>query len=232
MSRCPARRRHDRRQWHSDQLHAAITTNAGKARFRGVELETNCARRPTTWPRAGDRLTWPARSAISTPNISSSSPSRFDPVTGSVAPTIDVADFRKIQNTPKWTLSGSLDYDTPAGRRPARTPTRPCRIAARASSSNCTIPRLDQRASPCGTPTSSGARPATGSRSAFTGRTCPTRNISSPAIISWSPEPAHLRRSSIRRRRLPLSRRSAAPGVLTAFYGKPRQVWLSAAVNF
>ena len=35
----------------------------------------------------------------------------------------DVADFRKIQNTPKWTLSGTLEYDTPAfgGRLNANT---------------------------------------------------------------------------------------------------------------
>ena len=28
---------------------------------------------------------------------------------------VDVADFRKVQNTPKWTMSGTLDYDTPVG---------------------------------------------------------------------------------------------------------------------
>ena len=34
------------------------------------------------------------------------------------APQVDLAAFRKIQNTPKWTLSGTLDYDTPmAGGR-------------------------------------------------------------------------------------------------------------------
>ena len=27
----------------------------------------------------------------------------------------DVADFRKVQNTPKWTLSGTLGYNTPIG---------------------------------------------------------------------------------------------------------------------
>ncbi|HEU5286083.1 MAG TPA: TonB-dependent receptor, partial [Sphingomicrobium sp.] len=28
---------------------------------------------------------------------------------------VDMADFREVQNTPKWTMSGSLDYDTPVG---------------------------------------------------------------------------------------------------------------------
>ena len=29
------------------------------------------------------------------------------------APGLDVADVRRIQNTPKWTASGTLDYATP-----------------------------------------------------------------------------------------------------------------------
>ena len=33
-----------------------------------------------------------------------------------VAPhEVDMADFREVQNTPKWTLSGSVNYDTPIG---------------------------------------------------------------------------------------------------------------------
>ena len=50
-------------------------------------------------------------------SICSSSP------TSRASARLDVADFRKIQNTPKWTLSGSLDYDTPAwgGRLDANT---------------------------------------------------------------------------------------------------------------
>ena len=31
------------------------------------------------------------------------------------ATEVDLADFRKVQNTPKWTMSGSVDYDTPVG---------------------------------------------------------------------------------------------------------------------
>ena len=29
--------------------------------------------------------------------------------------TVDVTDFRQIQNTPRWTASGTLNYDTPVG---------------------------------------------------------------------------------------------------------------------
>ena len=39
-------------------------------------------------------------------------PTAIDP--GRAQP-VDVADFRRIQNTPKWTTSGTLDYSTPVG---------------------------------------------------------------------------------------------------------------------
>lgn len=93
-----------------------ITTNAGKARFRGFEFEGN-ARVAENMAIAGDRLNLAAmlgyldakyREFIT--NIPGQGP-------------VDVADFRKIQNTPKWTMSGSLDYSTPAwsGRLYANT---------------------------------------------------------------------------------------------------------------
>ena len=93
-----------------------ITTNAGKARFRGVEFEGN-ARVAEDMAAAGDRLTLAAtlgyldakyREFIT--NIAGTGP-------------VDVADDRKIQNTPKWTMSGSLDYNVPAfgGRLDANT---------------------------------------------------------------------------------------------------------------
>ena len=34
---------------------------------------------------------------------------------GSRGQPVDVADFRRIQNTPKWTTSGTLDFSTPVG---------------------------------------------------------------------------------------------------------------------
>mgnify|MGYP002335924313 CR=1 FL=1 len=93
-----------------------ITTNAGKARFRGFEFEGN-ARLAEDMAVAGDRLNLAAmlgyldakyREFIT--NIPGQGP-------------VDVADFRKIQNTPRWTASGSLDYSTPAwgGRLYANT---------------------------------------------------------------------------------------------------------------
>ena len=58
---------------------------------------------------------------------------------------IDMADFRKIQNTPKWTTSGTLNYDTPLARADGSTSTRPCPIAARAQQFEIAEPGLDQK---------------------------------------------------------------------------------------
>ena len=85
-----------------------ITTNAGKARFRGVELETNAVLAEDL-ASSGDRLNF----AGSVGYLDAKYLEFLAPVTPG-QPPIDVSDFYKIQNTPKWTLSGGLDYDTPA----------------------------------------------------------------------------------------------------------------------
>jgi iron complex outermembrane receptor protein len=100
-----------------------ITSNAGKARFRGVELETNW-RMANDLATPGDRLTWAGTLGyldakyvhfITTVNRNPDGSLILDPITHlPTSAEVDVAKFRKIQNTPKWTLSGSLDYDTPA----------------------------------------------------------------------------------------------------------------------
>ena len=83
-----------------------ITTNAGKARMRGVEIEAN-ARLAQSFATPGDRLTFAGslgyldgKYKTFIANIAGRGP-------------VDVAANRKIQNTPKWTMSGTLDYDTP-----------------------------------------------------------------------------------------------------------------------
>src|SRR5205085_4990079 len=38
-----------------------------------------------------------------------------DVCSSDLAKPTDVAAFRQVQNTPKWTASGSLNYDTPMG---------------------------------------------------------------------------------------------------------------------
>ena len=98
-----------------------VVDNAGKARIQGVELETNAVL-ARDFAGSGDRLSFAGtlgyidaeyREFIS--NIAVGTP----PVN---TPT-DVSEFRFVQNTPKWTMSGTLDYTTSAwgGRLVANT---------------------------------------------------------------------------------------------------------------
>jgi iron complex outermembrane receptor protein len=81
-----------------------VTTNAGAATFKGVEFETTA-----NLFRGGDgsRLNF-----IGTLGYLDAQYDEFITNIPGQGP-VDVADFRRIQNTPKWTLSGTLDYSRP-----------------------------------------------------------------------------------------------------------------------
>lgn len=80
-----------------------ITTNAGRAHINGVEFEGSYVARDIG--RDGDAL----RFSWSTGYIDAQY-KRFIDSRG-----IDVANRRAFQNTPKWTASGTLSYNTPVG---------------------------------------------------------------------------------------------------------------------
>lgn len=84
-----------------------VVSNAGKARFKGLELETN-ARLGRDLATEGDRLFF----AGSLGYIDAEYRQFITNIGG--VPT-DVAEFREVQNTPKWTASGTLGYSTPVG---------------------------------------------------------------------------------------------------------------------
>ena len=80
-----------------------VTTNAGKASFKGIETEVVAAIH-----RGADyRLNFTGTLGYLD--------AQYDEFITNVPGTgpVDVADFRRIQNTPKWTMSGSLDYAAP-----------------------------------------------------------------------------------------------------------------------
>jgi len=80
-----------------------VTTNAGKATFKGVEVEALA----TLFRAAGgSRLNF-----AGTLGYLDAQYDEFITNVPGLGP-VDVADFRRIQNTPKWTLSGTLDYST------------------------------------------------------------------------------------------------------------------------
>jgi len=81
-----------------------VTTNAGAATFKGVEVEMLA-----TLFRGdnGSRLNFGG-----TLGYLDAQYDEFVTNVPGLGP-VDVADFRRIQNTPKWTLSGTLDFTTP-----------------------------------------------------------------------------------------------------------------------
>ncbi|WP_159977501.1 MULTISPECIES: TonB-dependent receptor [unclassified Novosphingobium] len=84
-----------------------IITNAGKARFRGFELEAN-ARLAQDMMAAGDRL-----SLSGSLGYINAKYKEYIANIGGV-PT-DVAANRDVQNTPRWTTSATLAYTAPVG---------------------------------------------------------------------------------------------------------------------
>lgn len=83
-----------------------ITTNAGSARFQGIELESHLVL-AQDFGAFGDRLGF-----TGTVGYLDAQYREFITNIPGVGP-FDVADFRAIQNTPKWTASGSIDYEAP-----------------------------------------------------------------------------------------------------------------------
>jgi iron complex outermembrane receptor protein len=218
-----------------------ITTNAGKARFRGVELETNW-RMANDLATPGDRLTWAGTLGyldakylefLTVVNRDVTGALILDPVTHlPISVEADVADFRKVQNTPKWTLSGSLDYDTPLfnGRLNANTTLS---YRSKSQQFELRVPGIDQKGFALLDANliwrSQGNRFEIGLHG---------KNILNKKYIVSG---YNFLRQNPWTGEFILNNAAGSPGlnstlgregVLTAFYGAPRQVWVSLGVNF
>lgn len=198
------------------------TTNAGKARMRGVEVEAN-ARLAQDFATAGDRF-----SVAGSLGYLDAKYLKYITQIAGLGP-VDVAQNRKIQNTPKWTLSGTLDYDTPAwgGRLDANTT-----ISYRSFSQQFEIasPFLDQPGYALWDANlvwrSTGNRYELGLHA---------KNINNKKYVvggySYLAGNAVTGALIYGANGLPVPTLGKT-GVATGFYGPPRQVFLSAAVNF
>lgn len=199
-----------------------ITTNAGKARFRGVEVETNW-RMAQSLAAAGDRLNF-----AGTLGYLDAKYLQFITNIPGVGP-VDVADYRKIQNTPKWTLSGSLDYNAPfqGGRLDLNTT-----LSYRSSSQQFELrtPMLDQGGFALWDANlvwrSAGDRYEIG----LHGKNLANKKyiVAGYNFLSQNPLTGDFILNGAGQ---PISTLGTT-GVLTAYYGNPRQVFLSAAINF
>ena len=218
------------------QSFCGITTNAGGARFRGVELETNL-RAGENLATLGDKFTMSGSlgylDAKYTKFVSLVS---IDPNNVATAPTVvDLANYRRIQNTPKWTLSGTLDYDTPmAGGHLDLNTT----LSYRSSSQQFELksPMLDQPGFALWDANlvwrSAGGRyefgvhgkNLTNKKYITGGYNFLLQNPYSGQYIQPSATPGVYTPG--------LSPTLGKTGVLTAYYGNARQIFVSAAVNF
>ena len=84
-----------------------ITTNAGKARIQGFEMESNI-QLARDLMAGGDKLIFSNSLGYVDAKFK-----KYITNIGGVA--TDVSHLRKVQNTPKWTASGTVRYETPAG---------------------------------------------------------------------------------------------------------------------
>ncbi|WP_339822709.1 TonB-dependent receptor [uncultured Parasphingorhabdus sp.] len=84
-----------------------VINNAGKATLKGLEFEAN-ARLGQDMIASGDRVTLSGSLGYID--------AQYDEYITNIGgvPT-DVAEFREVQNTPKWTASGTFSYSTPVG---------------------------------------------------------------------------------------------------------------------
>ncbi|MGE5563547.1 MAG: TonB-dependent receptor [Bacillota bacterium] len=205
-----------------------ITTNAGKARFRGVEIETN-ARLAQDFATPGDRL-----NLAGTLGYLDAKYLQFITNIPGLGP-VDVAKDRKIQNTPKWTLSGSLDYETPlADGRLDLNSTLSYR--SRSQQFELRTPMLDQGGFALWDANivwrSRGNRFEIG----LHGKNLANKKyiVSGYNFLNQNPFTGDFVGRGVL---VPVGQPGIDPtlgktGVLTAYYGNPRQVFLSAAINF
>jgi iron complex outermembrane recepter protein len=199
------------------QTFVGITTNAGKARINGIEFEGNLVARDAF--RDGDALglNW----AI---GYIDAKYTRFIDARG-----IDVASKRAFQNTPDWTISETLSYKTSIGSGNVNASTT---LSYRGDSQQFEIrtPGLDQKryalldASLVWT--SEGDRFTIGVH----GRNLTNRRyiVSGYNFLSQNPDTGNLNTTPGGAYIATLGRE----GVLTAYYGNPRQVFATVGVKF
>ena len=211
-----------------------VTTNAGKARFRGLELETNW-RVARDMAASGDRLSVAGTLGyLDAKYLNYVTVVTFDPITHlplAKPITLDLSGSRKIQNTPKWTLSGTLDYDTPAwgGRLNFNTT-----IAYRSASQQfeLKIPDLDQGGFALWDANLVWRSPGNRYEFGLHGKNLANKKYLVSGYNFLGQDPYTGAFVNTKTGAPGISSTLGLTGILTGYYGNPRQIWLSAAVNF
>ena len=200
------------------QTFIGVTTNAAKARFQGIEFEGNAlVAQDLAVSRDRLNLGW----SLGWLNA--------DYLEFIDARGIDVADRREIQNTPEWTASGTINYNVPAGPGTLNFNTT---VSYRSSSQQFELrtPLLDQGSYALWDASlvwrSDDDRWSIG----LHGRNLTdTRYITAGYnFLAQDPDTGEFRLNP-QGRFIPTLGRE---GVLTAYYGNPRQVYLTVGFNW
>ena len=209
------------------QTFCGVVTNAGKARFQGLEVEAS-AKVARDFATAGDLLTLSGSLGYIDADFRKYITNIALP--GQAARPTDVADFRRVQNTPKWTASGTLAYDTPVGDgRLGFNST----VSYRSTTYQFEIPNpfFDQKG--YGLFDASLVYRAAGDRWSIGlhGKNLLDRQYktSGYTFIAADPLTGALTRNPANGALIPALGKE---GVLSAFYGNPRQVFVTAGVKF
>ena len=198
-----------------------VTSNAGKATFKGVELEFN-ARLGESFATDGDRLN--LLGAVGYIDA------QFDEYITNIAsvPT-DVAAFRNVQNTPKWTASATLAYLTPVGAGRLNLGTT---VSYRSRTSQFEIPNpyIDQSSYALVDASLVYTSPDDRWSIGLHGKNLTDKEYKTSGY-SFIAGNATTGVPTLGTNGLPIAS-LGREGTLTAFYGNPRQVFLTAGVKF
>lgn len=198
-----------------------VTSNAGKATFKGVELEFN-ARLGESMATDGDRLN--LMGAVGYIDA------QYDEYITNVAsvPT-DVAQFRDVQNTPSWTASATLAYMTPLGAGRLNLGTT---VSYRSSTTQFEIPNpyIDQSGYALVDASLVYTSPDDRWSIGLHGKNLTDKQYKTSGY-SFIAGNATTGVPTLGGNGLPIAS-LGREGTLTAFYGNPRQVFLTAGVKF
>ena len=194
-----------------------VITNAGKAKIDGIEFETNATLARDVMG-SGDKVTF----AGSLGWINA----RYTEYIANIASTpTDVSDYRKIQNTPEWTGSGTLGYETPLGSGDLSLSST---LSFKSKTYQFEVPNpyLDQNAyallDASIVYTAEGGRWSLGVHGKnLTDKRYKTSGYTFMATDAKTGELVD-----------PLTSTLGTEGTLTAFYGNPRQVFVTASLAF
>ncbi len=198
-----------------------VVTNAGKARFQGFEAEVT-GRLGESVFAADDSLT--VRGSLGYIDA------KFRRYIANIAsrPT-DIAPFRKVQNTPKWTASGTATYRTPVGSGSLDLSGT---VSYRSKTNQAEIPNpfLDQKGYALFDANLVYHGPDDRWSLGLHGKNLTDKQYKTSGYPFMSVDP--VTGALIRRANGTLIPALGREGTLTAFYGSPRQVFVTGTVKF